>query len=289
MIPELILCYHPVDMKLQAVILTGTRDAHNPLLAGTALQSKVLLPVGGKPMVLSVLDALSASRFGPEVYVSSNDPEVLSVQTDLPFKSIPSEQKAVASVLKSLERLPGQEWVLFISGDHPLLTTEMIDHFIAEVLKRDLSFAVAAVNRNLVSQHYPESRRTWFPVKDGAYSGGNMFMVNKRNFQGRASFMETIDRNRKRPWKSMFMMDPLTILKIVFRQLTIHEIACRASRVFGCNVGVVDMPFSECCMDVDKPSDQALAEVILRRRQSVVALSDAGLSTQLQNASGWGA
>jgi GTP:adenosylcobinamide-phosphate guanylyltransferase len=289
MIPVLILCYHRGAMKLQAAILTGTRDAHNPLLAGTALQSKVLLPVGEKPMVLSVLDALAGSRYAPDVYISSNDPEVLSLQSEHVFNPLPSEQKAVASILKSLERLPGEEWVLFISGDHPLLTTEMIDHFVAEVLERDLSFAVAAVNRSLVQQHYPESRRTWFSVKDGAYSGGNMIMVNKRNFQGRASFMETIDRNRKRPWKSMFILDPLTILQIVFRQLTIHEIARRASRVFGCKAGVVDMPFSECCMDVDKPSDQALAEMILRRRQSVVPFTDAGHASQCLNSSGFSA
>lgn len=261
-------------LKIQAVILTGARDVHNPLLAGTGLQSKVLLPVGGKPMVVSVMEALAASKYAPEIYVSSNDPDVLSIPTDIPFNHLPSEQRAVASLLKSLERLPGENWVLFISGDHPLITPEMIDHFIEESMQRDLTFSVAVVNRNLVNQHYPESRRTWFPVKDGAYSGGNLFFINKKKFQGQASFMETIDRNRKKPWKSVFMMDLPTILQIVFRRLTMHEIATKASRVFGCDAGIVDMPFSECCMDVDKPSDREIAEVILQKRGNVVSISE---------------
>ncbi len=247
--------------------MTGSRDVHNPLLAGTGLDSKVLLPVGGKPMVLSVLETIAACSYKPEIYISSNDPDILSLKTDLAFNALPSEDKAVRSMLKSLERLPGEEWVLFVSGDHPLLTPEMVDYFIDEAVRRELTFSVAAVNRSEVNRHYPQSKRTYFPVRNGAYSGGNMFLINKKEFHGSAEFMETIDRNRKKPWKNAVMMNPLTILQLLFRQLDIHEVAERASMVFGCKAGIVDMPFAECCMDVDKPSDRELAEIILRKRQ----------------------
>lgn len=253
-------------MKLQAVILTGTRDVHNPLLAGTSLQSKVMLPVGGKPMVLSVLETLHASVHQPELYISSSDPAVLSLKTHIPFKALPSEANAVQSILKSLERLPGEEWVLFVSGDHPLLTPEMVDYFVEAAIQRKLTFAAAAVERDLVQKHYPASRRTYFHAKNGAYSGGNLFLINKRLFKGSANFMETIDRNRKKPWKSAMMLDPLTIVQILLRTLELDEITRRASRVFGCESGVIDMPFAECCMDVDKPSDREIAEAILTRR-----------------------
>lgn len=254
-------------MKLQAVILTGTRDVHNPLIAGTGLHSKVLLPVGGKPMVLSVMEAIAGSRYQPEIYVSSSDPDVLRLKTDLPFKTLPSEAKAVSSILKSLERLPREEWVLFVSGDHPLLTAEMIDHFIEEALARQLTFAAAVVERSLVERDYPESKRTYFKAKAGAYSGGNLFLIDKSRFRGSAAFMETIDRNRKKPWKNVLMLNPFTMMRILLRQMDIHEIARVASGLFRCEAGMVVMPFAECCMDVDKPSDQVIAETILRGRR----------------------
>ena len=78
--------------------------------------------------------------------------------------------------------------------------------------------------------------------------------------------MEQIDRNRKKPWKNLNMFNPWIALNILLRRFDIHQIARRASAIFECNVGVVDMPFAECCMDVDKPSDKEIAEMILRQR-----------------------
>jgi hypothetical protein len=255
MFPDAVLCYHQAHMirpdTLQAVVLTGTRDAHNPLLTGTGLQSKVLLPVGGQPMLLSVLEALSGSRYRPQLYVSSSDPEVLALSSRIAFASLPSEERAVLSMLKSLERLPGEGWVLFASGDHALLTAEMVDYFVEAVQKQGLTFGVAVVNRREVERTYPESQRTYFPVKGAAYSGGNLFLIHKRHFQGDASFMETIDRNRKNPMRSAMLLNPWTMLQVLFRRLTLPQIAERASKVFRCHVGVVEMPFAECCMDVD--------------------------------------
>jgi GTP:adenosylcobinamide-phosphate guanylyltransferase len=251
---------------LQAVILTGARDVHNSLLAGTGLHSKVLLPVGGKPMVLSVLEALVGSRYRPALYISTDDPELQALPTSVPFQTLPSGDRAVGSLLKALELLPGQEWVLFVSGDHPLLTPEMIDYFIEQTLCQDLTFSVAVVARDVVNRAYPQSRRTYFEAKGGAYSGGNLILVNKRRFQGDAAFMETVDRNRKHPMRSVFLLDPLTMLLVLLRCLDIHEMARRASKAFGCNAGIVEMPFAECCMDVDKPSDLEIADMILAKR-----------------------
>lgn len=253
-------------IKLQAVVLTGKRDSHNPLIAGLGLQSKAMLPLLGKPMVLYVLEALAAMEHQPAIYVSAGDPDVLSLNTSIPFQIVPTEERAVLSMLKSMERLPEPEWVLFVSGDHPLLTAEMVNYFVNETIRRDLTFGVAAVRRSQVNRLYPYSRRTYFPVKHDAYSGGNLFLINSRQFQGSAAFMETIDRNRKKPWKNLFMLDPITMLRIFLRQLDIHEVSRYGSRLFGCNAGIIDMPFAECCMDVDKPSDHEIAEMILQRR-----------------------
>jgi|GEM_PF-178996 len=260
-------------MTLQAVILTGSRDSHNPLIAGTGLQSKVMLPLLGQPMVAYVLQAVAGSRFRPDIHVSASDPAVAGLKTGIPFRAWPSEDRAVSSMLKSLERLPQAEWVLFVSGDHPLLTSEMIDYFVTEVMRRDLTFGAAAVSRSQVNRHYPQSRRTYFKVKGDAYSGGNLFLVNRRKFHGSVAFMEMIDRNRKKPWKNLFRLNPIAALRIVLKLADIHEVAEAASRVFGCNAGIVEMPFAECCMDVDKPSDRDIAEAILARRQQQPQLS----------------
>ena len=50
--------------SVTAIILAGSRPGSDPLLAGTGLASKALLPVGGQPMLAHVLEALRAA---PEV------------------------------------------------------------------------------------------------------------------------------------------------------------------------------------------------------------------------------
>ncbi len=260
---------NPVTASVSAVILTGGRDLHNPLLVGTGLHSKVLLPVSGKPMLLRLYETLLQSKFSPDIYLSTRDPDIETLPLPGPRRIIPNEEKAVGSFLRAIQEAETDEWVFLVSGDHVLLTPEMVDYFIQNAMNQEFALAAAVVARATVQQAYPESKRTYFYAKNDGYSGGNMYLVNKRWFMGNPKVLETIDNNRKKPWKSVFMLDPITMLKILFRQLTMPEIATVASGLIGCRSGVVEMPFAECCMDVDKPSDFEIAELVLARRASM--------------------
>lgn len=218
-------------------------------------------------MVLSVLEQLTRLSPCPTLWVSTQDPAIEDIAAQIPFKTIPNQANAVQSFLKAIDSLPPSEWVLLISGDHPLITTEMLNHFIQQAIQRQASLVVAVVEKQTVRTHYPESQRTYFQAKDGAFSGGNLFLVNRRHFSPNTRFMETIDQNRKKPWKSVFLLNPLDILLVSLKRLTLSQIAARASKALGCSADVVIMPYAECCMDVDKPSDLEMAERILAQRQ----------------------
>lgn len=254
------------QVPISAVILTGGRDLHNPLLAGSGVNSKVLLPVYGKPMLVWLYDTLAKSSYKPPIFLSTQDPEIEALEFSGPRKIVSNEDKAVGSFFRALHEVDTDRWVLLVSGDHVLLTPEMVDYFIRECLERDLVLGAAVVGRQTVNREYPNSKRTYFHAKGESYSGGNMYLVNKHLFIGNQKVMETIDNNRKKPWKSVFMLDPWTMLKILTRQLTMHQVADVASKLIGCKSGVVEMPFAECCMDVDKQSDLEIAEGILAKR-----------------------
>jgi hypothetical protein len=218
-------------------------------------------------MVVSVLEAIASTRFSAKVWVSTQDEAVAALRAVFPFDLLPNDTGAVRSLLRALDALPAEgDWVLFVSGDHPLLTPDMLAHFVEQGIQRQAALAVAVVERTVVQQSYPQSKRTYFHAKDGAFSGGNLFLINRRLFHPNVSFMETIDRNRKKPWKNAWMLNPVSLLQILFRRLTMAEVAVLASGLLGCSTDVIVMPFAECCMDVDKPSDKVLAEQILRKR-----------------------
>ncbi|MEB3286764.1 MAG: nucleotidyltransferase family protein [Vampirovibrionales bacterium] len=256
--------------KIAAVILTGSRDQHNILLSGTGLSSKTLLPVGEKPMVQWVFDALSATAYKPRLYVSTNDPAIEQREFGAPALSVPSGTSAVSSFLQAIDNVSADtEWVILASGDHVLLTPEMVTYFVEEAQRRQLTLAVSVVAKSTVQAHYPNSKRTYMPLKGDAYSGANLYMVHKPSFSGQRRVLETIDQNRKKPWKSVFMMDWFSIVRVFARQVDIHELATLASKTIGCKTGCVVLPFAEACMDVDKPSDKEIAETIIEHRKGL--------------------
>jgi hypothetical protein len=62
-----------------------------------------------------------------------------------------------------------------------------------------------------------------------------------------------------------FGLGPL--LAYLFGRLTVERAAREASRIFGAKADIVDLPFAEAAIDVDKPSDLDLVERILRDRE----------------------
>ncbi len=261
------ICRMTTPHSLHTVVLTGKRDAHGPLLNGTGLHNKMLLPVAGVPMLRYVLEALAGCRFVSNVFLSTSDPEIAAFASPVPFQVLPSQEHAVQSLLSAVQALPPSHWALFVSGDHALLTAEMLEHFLEEGMRQNRALSVAVVARSVVEAAYPQSVRTYFEARAEAYSGGNLFLINRQKFRPNSRFMETMDRNRKQPWKNAFMLNPVAMLQILFKRLNIHQVAEKASEVLGCSAGVVEMPFAECCMDVDKPSDLVLAEQILTTRR----------------------
>jgi GTP:adenosylcobinamide-phosphate guanylyltransferase len=253
--------------NLQAVILTASRSTPSPLLQGTPYYSKTLLPVAGSPMLCWVLQALEASTHHPKIAISTEDPAVISLAAQRHTSNIFSPGKtAVQSFLNAIEASPTAEWVLIISGDHPLLSTKMVDSFITRAQQTGAALNVAVVSQHTLRAAHPASHRTFFPLKDGAYSGGNMYLLHRPSFQAHAPLLETLDKNRKNPWKTLLHLDLGFILAVLFRQLTLYDVARRISAPLGCPVALVEMPYAECGMDVDKPSDLQLADQILRQR-----------------------
>jgi hypothetical protein len=58
----------------------------------------------------------------------------------------------------------------------------------------------------------------------------------------------------------------MTLLLFGLRRLGLEAALERASRVIGCRVRSVPLPFAEAAIDVDRPSDLDLASEILAAR-----------------------
>jgi GTP:adenosylcobinamide-phosphate guanylyltransferase len=258
------------DKYCQAIVLAGARPGSDPLLDGTGVVSKALLPVSGKPMLAHVLEALQRHPAISEIIVLAQDAE--SFGSDPRFatgnSAVPiSFRTSGAGISRSITELiaQGTEWpILITTADNVLLTPSMIDEFLGGADGSDIT--VAMVERRTLVARYPHNRRTWLKFRGGWWSGANLFWLGGDKVVPLLSLWASIEADRKKGARIIGAFGPLLLAGALLRVLTIHQAMAIVSRRFGLTARVVPLSEAEACIDVDKPSDLALAEEILAGR-----------------------
>jgi GTP:adenosylcobinamide-phosphate guanylyltransferase len=249
--------------SIPAIILAGSRPGPDPLLGGSGVSTKALLPVAGQPMLVHVLRALRASSLvGPITVLAQNSAELAAVPglaafTDLHF--VDSGGGISSSLAAALP--PDDAPVLVTTADNVLLTPTMIAEFLAGAAHSDV--AVAMVERNVLFARYPQSRRTWLKFRGGWWSGANLFFLRGRRVLPLLDFWGRIERDRKKGLKIVAAFGPWLLIGALLRLCTIQQGVVRAGRRFGLAATVVPMSEPEACIDADKPADIELIETIM--------------------------
>lgn len=255
-----------MTVPIPAIVLAGSRPGPDPLLDGSGVATKALLPIAGEAMLVHVLRALRASpRVGAITVLAQNsralaaDPALASFD-DVRFAD--SGQGISASLAAAL---PDDDApVLVTTTDNVLLAPAMIAEFLDGA--EDSDVAAAMVERAVLLARYPESRRTWLKFRGGWWSGANLFRLRGMRARPLLDFWGRIERDRKKGIKIIAAFGPALLIGVLLRLLTIHQGVARAGRRFGVKARIVPMSAAEACIDADKPEDIVLIKKIMRDR-----------------------
>lgn len=253
--------------QIPAIVLAGSRPGPDPLLTGSGVATKALLPIAGQAMLVHVVKALRASpKVGAITILAQNSAELaaepgLAGLADLHFAD--SGQGISSSLAAALP--PGDDPLLVTTADNVLLTPTMIAEFLRGA--EDSDVAVAMVERDVLLARYPESKRTWLKFRGGWWSGANMFRLRGRRVLPLLDFWGRIERDRKKGLKIVAAFGPWLLIGALLRLFTIQQGVARAGLRFGLNAKVVPMSEPEACIDADKPSDIELIEAIFAARR----------------------
>ena len=251
---------------LTALILAGSRrNETDPMALQAGVSHKALIPVNGTPMILRVIAALRGARRIGRVVVVTESAELLAACPEAAGvtlrASAASPSQSVATVLAEFG-VP----LLVTTADHALLTSEMLDFFLANVPDAD---AVAAVARaGVIRAAYPGTSRSWIRLRGGDYSGCNLFLLRTAAANGAVKFWHRLESHRKSPLAMAWIAGPAALCGYATRLLTMAGAMRALSRRSGARLAIVEMPFAEAAIDVDKPADLALAESALSRRRA---------------------
>lgn len=254
-----------------ALVLAGSRGPTDPVASHCGVRHKALAPVAGVPMLARVLKSLTGSPNIGRIVLCVDAPDILK---ELPeaaaladqgrLSTVPAGSSPSISVGAALRSLAAPYPLLVTTADHPLLTAAMVDHFCAAATEGDVAVALAAAT--LVRRKYPGAVRTFYRLGRESYSGCNLFAFRTPHAARAAEFWAEMERHRKRPWRLIAAIGPATFLRFALELLDLRTAERLLSDRLGMTVRLIELPFAEAAIDVDKPADLSLAEAILADR-----------------------
>jgi len=238
---------------VNAVVLAG---GANPL--GSGAPSKAFVPLSGRPMVAWVLEALRQGGVGKIALVGPRAP--LAPEPDLWLEDRGGILENLEAALGALP--PGR--VLVATGDVPLITGEAVRYLLKNAPEAALVYPV--VPKEAVEARWPGMRRTYARLREGTFTGGNLFLLEPELFFRALPMARKIVARRKNPLALAPLFGFGALFKLLTGRLTVAELEAIAGRLFGVPMRAMVVPYPEIGVDVDKPDDLAFVARELEAR-----------------------
>lgn len=259
-----------MSATFHAVVLAGDRGPDDPVARHTGAACKALVPLGGQPMVLRVLDALAASTLvsgvtlvGPSQAQLAGCPPLATRIASGAVAWLPPSSSPSQSALAGLASVPTSTPVLLTTADHALLQAAWVDAFCAAALVTGKDALVGLARHSAVQAAFPQLRRTALQFRDGAYCGCNLFAFLSPAGRRAPAFWRQVEQQRKKPHRLAAALGPGTLLAYLCGWLTLEAGLARLSRRVEASLGAVLLDDSRAAVDVDTVADFELVQKLL--------------------------
>lgn len=236
---------------ITAVVLAGgyIKEINTP---------KSLVKFREKTLIERIIDSLSKSRFIKEIVLIAGEDGVSALTEEQKrnlVAVVPAGEDLIEKIFEALDKVSG-EMVLLIPVDIPFVDEKVIDGFIEECLQEEADAYYPIIRKETIEKVFPETKRTYGKLKDGTFTGGNLFLVKKDLFYKNRRFIEEIYDARKNAYKMAKVAGFKVFLKGIFGVLKIKDAEKRVSRLFdNARMKAVETRFPEIGIDVDKVAD----------------------------------
>lgn len=240
--------------------MLGGGDPGDPFAAAHGVKVKPLIPVGGQPMAAHVLRALRGSGLIERIaYVGPTTPEIDAV-IDLRVTDVGTllgNLEAGVEALSTAGLRPGER-VLVATADIPMLTAAQVRDVLLGA-PADAALVYPVVRREVCEAEYPGVKRTYARLKDGTFTGGNLFLLDPALIGQFLPRLRDVLAARKAPLRLAALIGPGILLRLLTGRLTVAALEERVSALLEVPARALVTPHAAVGTDVDKEEDLALA------------------------------
>lgn len=250
-------------MAVNVILLAGAANT-GPLRDVSPVANEALIDIGGKPMVQYVIDGLRQSAEVKRIVIVAPPGELEPHVMGQNLEFVPSAGHIIDNIVNATRVLPQDEQILIATCDIPLINGEIIDGLIALCREKPADLYYPIVEKSVGEKKYPYVKRTYVHLREGTFTGGNLFLVNPAVVESTAEKARSFLDYRKNPLKMVSLIGWSFLLRyLLFKNLTLAELEKKVSDMWQLRGAVVICPWPEVGIDVDKPSDLQLARAVL--------------------------
>ena len=254
---------------MDAIVLAGGQPTvEDPLYVLSSGKNKAMIPVGGRPMVQWVIDALCGSQRVEQLVLIGLQPGPL-LQSSKPTAYIDEGDGMLANIKVGLEYFslirPASTHVLLVSCDIPAITPEIVDWRIENAIQADADLDYAVVRREVMEARFPASNRSYLRIRDGEYCGGDLNVL-RIGLAEREALWEELIKARKNVLHQASLLGWDLLLLALTRMLTLENAERKVSSRLKLKGHATVSPYAELAMDADKPEQVAILDCDLSYR-----------------------
>lgn len=249
-------------MQYDAVIMAGG-ESSSELKQVAPYSNEALIIIGSYPMIYYVYSALRATPSIKNIVVSG---PVECLRSILPHDEklffVESGENAIETFSRGVNFLGGRitSKVLAVPTDIPFITSEAISDFLTNCESAEADIYYPITSKEVNELKYPGVIRTYVHLKDGIFTGGNLFLLRSAALPGCMEFGLKVISRRKNPLAIARLFGFGLVCKYLAGQLSIKAAEKRLYEVAGINGKGIISPYAEVGVDVDKPDDLLLAQ-----------------------------
>ena len=275
-------------LTFTAIVLAAQREGRlDPLAAEAGVSHKCLVPIGGRPLLAHVIEALAAAEGLARIRISVEpSAEAALRQAILPelvpgrgtsrrLVEGPSTEAASCPIdfIPAAASIPDSLYAACAGADGPfvvttadnvLLTAEAVRRVRDRLLAGDDGVAALARREDVLAAH-PEGQRRFYRFRDGRFSNCNLYGLSRRGL-GLAETYRSGGQFAKNPRRILQAFGPVNLVILRYGLLSLDAAMRRLGRRFGVRTSAVVLKDGAHAIDVDNARTYSIAAQLLEQR-----------------------
>ena len=246
------------------VILAG--GGSSDLTRQEGVPNKALIKIGRKEIIRIVINVYQQMKEDIDrLLVVGPEKEMSFIKKDYDVEILPESSSLIGNLLRAHSFLDSKNYLLISSSDTPLLSTAAVKDFMQLCRPFDKDFYYPIIRKEVSEKVFLGGKRTYLTLTEGAFTGGNLFLVNPYVIKSSAPLVEKFLKHRKNPLKMASLLGFKFLIGMLRKKLSVSQVEKRFSDLLKVKAKAVVSTYPEIGFDVDKPQDLEL----IRRHLSI--------------------